>query len=319
MAKRKNINETKEIKNKRRDIKVRSSIIIGLILSVLMVVASMFAIKNDGNSYGIDTKSEIKVSSYDEIIKKGSSICNDVILLTNDIKISDVNNSIGKEELPFNGTFDGQGHKIEITYNNFKNIKSIFEIIGENGIIKNVHFYFKKNITLDSGDFSGIADINNGIIENCIIDFSSISLKYSGSFSPTVNTNNGEIRNCLFKGIVYLGGLGSEQEKGINYSYCAVNNNKKIENVITEIDVISDNNIISDKNTLIKSISIFSDGKISGYIIFPTISNSNEGEIRIRKDFKDVYKSSVLFDELKFSKEVWQFDNSNNPILRIIG
>lgn len=311
--------KNKDIKNRRKDNKVKISIILGLILSLLMIVGSFFIVKLDGKSYGIDAKSEIKVSSYDEIKKKGYGINNDVILLTQDIKITDIENSIGTEDLPFIGTFDGQGHKIEITYNNLNNIKSLFGIIGNEGIVKNTHFYFKKKIDIAGNSFSGIADINNGKIENSIIDFSSISLNKKGQYSPCVNVNNGEIKNCIFKGIFYLDGLGIEQEKGIDYSYCAITNNKKIENNIVAVDIVSNNTIINDKDILIKSINKFGEGYVSGYIIFSTINDSDEGNIKIRKQFKDVYKSSVLFDELKFDDRIWQFDNSDNPILRIIG
>ncbi len=105
--------------------------------------------------------------------------------------------------IPFDGTFDGQGHYIRnINSNsNEKTWISNFGLIGSanNAVIKNLNF---ENVNLISNDKIGIiaGTANSTVFENCTISNSSvISLeKFAGLLAGVLGIEN-RISNCIIK------------------------------------------------------------------------------------------------------------------------
>ena len=120
--------------------------------------------------------------------------------------IETVTTSIGTEEKPFTGVYNGNGKSINsININATSDDAGMFGV--NNGIIKNVTID-NCNITSSKGLIGAIAGKNKGIIENCNIKVGTISSKNNGADSiDKVNgnkiggvcgeiSNGGIIRNC---------------------------------------------------------------------------------------------------------------------------
>lgn len=118
----------------------------------------------------------------------------------------------GKIDLPFEGTFNGNGHKISgFSYSKATNVNGMFGRIGINGVVKN--FTIEGSIPEDGvGSWSGIVSGNNaGTIENII---SNVSLPNGGHSATGVfaSVNHGLIQNCISISTGVLGYKGTAQK-----------------------------------------------------------------------------------------------------------
>lgn len=95
---------------------------------------------------------------------------------------------------PFEGILDGAGHLI--IPNNPDSKLGIFEVIGKNGIVKNL------KVIVNSGNYNGnalggIADVNDGLIENCKAMLSTDGSQINGkNIGGIVGENHGKIMRC---------------------------------------------------------------------------------------------------------------------------
>lgn len=85
---------------------------------------------------------------------------------------------------PFNGTFDGNGYCIIGLNVNSSEYGGLFEIIGENGCVKDL-FVFDCDFSSSSRTAGGIAAVNEGTIDHC-----------------TSGVNTGKIYGCANNGKV---------------------------------------------------------------------------------------------------------------------
>ena len=116
---------------------------------------------------------------------------------------------IGVESKPFNGTFDGNGHSININLSAADEFYSgLFGVVGNDGKVM--------NLTLDGSingkdTMGGIAGMNYGTIENCIFHGRVEYTKRIPNAGGIVGYNNGTVKNCLSTGNiesnVYAGGI----------------------------------------------------------------------------------------------------------------
>lgn len=139
------------------------------------------------------------------------------VILTEDVKLQALKNGessnfkpIGDEINKFNGTFDGQGHKISnLIVNTSSNEQSLFAGLfghaGEKSIIKNLGM-IDSNIFSDPADgrafAGGITGCNDGTIVNCyntgkITATSKVSNANAGGIT---GKNEGTITNCYNTG-----------------------------------------------------------------------------------------------------------------------
>lgn len=109
----------------------------------------------------------------------------------------------GDIDHPFEGTFDGQGHTLNLVYMDNDNKVQYIGFLGYNkGTVKNLSV---STMYIQNARYGGtICGRNDGIIENCqasgsISFHSGTSTLYSGGIT---GSNNGTIMKCLFKGSV---------------------------------------------------------------------------------------------------------------------
>lgn len=113
---------------------------------------------------------------------------------------------IGTDEHPFNGVFNGGGHKI--TLNSAKN--GIFGCIGQFGVVMNLSVDLQLDAELQTAGM--IANENHGKIQNCAASGEVSGNSHRNSvIGGIAGKNYGIIYNCLYSGdIVYDGNRASE-------------------------------------------------------------------------------------------------------------
>lgn len=144
----------------------------------------------------------------------------------------------------FNGTFDGNGYIIMGLNINNSEYGSLFEKIGEKGIVKDL-YVIGSSYKVTSEYAGGIAAVNDGLIDHCIsgvalttgitfdnigqtINFSNYNSRINGVISGGIAAlNNGNIKGCrnasIVKGTEICGGIaGVNNEDGSIYG-CASN------------------------------------------------------------------------------------------------
>lgn len=125
-------------------------------------------------------------------------------------------NSIGEiepvDDVPvcFNGTFDGDNHKIVGMYQNNSDQHGLFAWIGENGTVKNVGVTDGRIVT-SVGYIGNIAGKNYGTISNCYNSIKITSSSDEDYFGGICGYNEGTIEYCTNKAELYLrGGTSSD-------------------------------------------------------------------------------------------------------------
>ena len=106
---------------------------------------------------------------------------------------------IGNESNPFQGTLDGDGHKIKNLYiNNAESNQGLFYYIGEKAKIKNITI--DGTIQAQGGYIGGFAGVNYGTIENCTNDVLISNTNSNGYIMGGIVGNNlGIIYKCRNK------------------------------------------------------------------------------------------------------------------------
>ena len=100
----------------------------------------------------------------------------------------------------YQGTFDGQGHRITgLSIENPPSNIALFKSIGEGGTVKNLQLV---DVNFNGGIYScgGIAVDNYGTITACSVTGTLSSPEGSGSAGGIVSTNNKTITACWFNG-----------------------------------------------------------------------------------------------------------------------
>ena len=100
----------------------------------------------------------------------------------------------------YQGTFDGQGHRITgLSIENPPSNIALFKSIGEGGTVKNLQLV---DVNFNGGIYScgGIAVDNYGTITACSVTGTLSSPEGSGSSGGIVSTNNKTITACWFNG-----------------------------------------------------------------------------------------------------------------------
>lgn len=128
--------------------------------------------------------------------------------------------SIGLEERPFTGCFDGAEHTLRGWIPAFK-LKGagLFADIGPEGIVKNVNI--EDFVIQGSDDVGALAGRNRGKIDNCHVQALVMGYRWGLSVGVLAGVNSGgHITHCSTKGaciggILNIGGLVGYNEEGI--------------------------------------------------------------------------------------------------------
>lgn len=149
------------------------------------------------DAFDKDENGNLEIGTYNDLVKLSNLVRSDYrtygsqnYILTANIVVDTANGDtkwtqgIGSvdENLPFNGTFDGNGYCIYGLNVNSPKYGGLFEYIGENGTVKNLTLIGCK-FGSSSKIGGGIAAVNNGVIDHCLCA-ANVS---SGTFKPTDN------------------------------------------------------------------------------------------------------------------------------------
>ena len=175
---------------------------------ILIAVSEIVGEGTANTPYLIPSLSVLK-SVRDHINVNGSS--NEHFKLTADIDIAgsadDQWAPIGTETNKFQGTFDGDGHKISGLYINTEDdIQGLFGYIDEAGTVKNLGV--KGSVTAGRHG-GGIAGRNNGTIICC---YNGANVKSNTEYAYVggiVGDNSGKIENCYNTGSIEIGVNGA--------------------------------------------------------------------------------------------------------------
>ena len=146
--------------------------------------------------------------------------------LTADINMKDKTwTPVGNSDQTYNGTFDGQGHRITgltITTNSTGGQNAtLFDYIGSDGTVKNLQVEVNYNVR-QNGAAGGIANANYGTITVCSVN-GDITAS-NGAAGGIASFNNGSIIGCWYNGqLKGNNGSGGTPMGGIAYiNYGAV-------------------------------------------------------------------------------------------------
>lgn len=208
------------------------------------------------DSFDKDEDGRFIISTYDDLVKLAELVNDSYVpygtanyILENNIvapKDSEWTKGIGSisDNKGFNGTFDGNGYIIRGLNINNSEYGSLFEKIGEKGIVKDL-YVTGSSYKVTSKYAGGIAAVNDGLIDHCIsgvalttgitfdnigqtINFADYNSRINGVVSGgIVALNNGNIKGCrnasITKGTEICGGIaGVNNENGSIYG-CASN------------------------------------------------------------------------------------------------
>ncbi len=182
-----------------------------LILLLLMATTAVFgfAATQGASAFAFDGEDEIaptEIGSYGdllalaEFVNGKNSTADRRYVLTSDIVLGNGFTAIGTSDSPFNGTFDGRGHSVEVDLQSDVNNLGFFGVIGNRGTVKNLEI---KGSVLGANYVGGVAGLNYGRIESCL-NSASVGVKtYGGSDCGGIaGSNYGAIAECVNAGAV---------------------------------------------------------------------------------------------------------------------
>lgn len=175
-------------------------------LSVVFAVTGAYALPASGFNENSEAEPHIiankeSLTAFAEYVNAGNATSNMFFRLDADIDLSDVEYCpAGRATSPFNGTFDGNGHKVTLNISQTSDYAGLFGYVGVNATVK--------NLTVD-GSVSGanycggIAGVNGGLIENSY-NYAEIAVASAGGscFGGIAGESIGVITGCVNAGTI---------------------------------------------------------------------------------------------------------------------
>ncbi len=189
---------------------LKNKIVSLLLVWVLLLSFSTVFAKNQTT---IEISNPRDILNLSEKFKSDTASDNITVILKKDIDLSKTE----FEPIPyFNGTFDGNGHKISgYSINKDMSYAGFFRYIGENGVVINTNF---EGFVSPGGSreyVGGICGKNMGKIKNCTFTGSVDGRKYTGGVTG-FNDKSAEVMSTTFSGSVtglnYTGGIAGEND-----------------------------------------------------------------------------------------------------------
>ncbi|MBQ0166444.1 MAG: hypothetical protein KBT02_04955 [Treponema sp.] len=173
-------------------------------------VASLTAAPTGGT---VTAASQSDLAQLATWVNGGSSLENVTILLDSDVTITGTYRAIGSST-KFQGTFDGQGHTVNI--NSQTTDATYYGLFGDvyGGTIKNVTVTGSITTSGDRKYIGGIVGhLSSGTIENCINNVTISGATYAGGIVgfPVSCTIKNCINNASLSGTQYAGGIGGSK------------------------------------------------------------------------------------------------------------
>lgn len=208
----------------------------------------------DPDDFDKDEDGNLIIKTYDDLVLLSQLVRSEYdvygsqnyILENNIIAPEDIEWTQGigsvSENKPFNGTFNGNGYCIIGLNVNSEQYGGLFEIIGENGCVKDL-LVFDCKFKVSSKTSGGIAAVNNGTIDHCIsgvnftsgtIHFKNISINASqlnsnikgGLSGGIAGENSGQITGCRNAAVVTGSQCGGIAAVNTGKIYGCANNAK---------------------------------------------------------------------------------------------
>lgn len=184
---------------------LKNRIIQRLLYTLYIIISchySVHAIEFSDHKYQIRTANDLK--EFAELVNNGDSLAN--AILASDIDYRGYSGSIGKEDCPYRGEFDGACHKITIGFHSDSSHQALFRTVGRNGVVKNL---FVDGDVFSKGQYAGgvVGLLVGGEVENCLVK---VALTYEGNgncyFGGVVgqSANFSIVKNCVFWGQIIV-------------------------------------------------------------------------------------------------------------------
>lgn len=290
----------------------------------IMLVAFAFAVLGSFNALETRTTyfDEVRATHFikdeEDLIKNLSSLYNDRIILTADITISE-EITIGSKEVPFEGSFEGNGFKITMT----NNPTPLFGYIGREGKVSSLNVDYSCSVSVNDC-FAPIAIENKGTIENCHIS-TSLTIRSGYIFSSIAVYNKGTIKNCFVNSMFINNNVNNNE---VIIGGLTAYNSGKILNSISVIDFKNFTKTEAEKiySSTITNLTI---GAVTG-VNLTNYQNTNNLMV-IRKEvfvcdindtnIKIVYTNQSIdidyvFGKMEFDKKYWEFTNAGLTLIR---
>lgn len=190
---------------------------LSLLLALVPAPARAAEPSGQGDRIEIGTAEELRAFAAD--VNSGNDYTGKYVVLTADIDLGGEENpwtpigcyvksdTAGGSARRFNGTFDGDGHKVTGIFASGR-FAGLFGYVTNDGVIQNVGV---EGVLVTDGALGGIAGINSGIIRQC---YSNCTLSgtlrdgsrpNSGYVGGIVGMNHGIIENCYSLSTISLG------------------------------------------------------------------------------------------------------------------
>ena len=309
-------------REKRRYIKLL--VIFSVIISLGMIAWGYFE-SGEIAPYEVARRDTVYISSAEQLGTLTEAIFNDNCYLTSDIRITDPSTTIGTEEYPFSGIFDGNGHTIYLSYETVDKNISLFGKIAEGAVIKNVNFVIEPMVV--SENIGLIARLNEGTISNCTITFSDLQINAPNTISPLVSANKGVISNIYASGKFVNNGISREDERKMAVAALCIYNWGAIKNSIVEVEY---NGFLStDKQAVFDGI--YSNDSMAAIVY----SNAGDGitennraivsdstylvdnsiEFVSNQNRKSIFDEIMVFKTLDFDNRYWTLTNEKLTLI----
>lgn len=292
-----------------------------LLLICGLVKAQFGGSGTSGDPYLINSANQM--ASLAIYVNSGTNYSGKYFLLQNNIDLSAYPNwtPIGTSSYPFNGTFDGNGHKItNLTINTTGTYIGLFGNLS--GTIKNLGLE-NVNITSTLSYVGGLAGKVSGTITNCYVTSGTITGgNYVGGVCGYINS--GSISQCWSSGLSitgdsYVGGLGGYTTGS------AISNCYSESSVLANVQYAG--GLIGFDNSNGSIVNCYSNGHVNtgsykgglvGYGSSPTATNSfwDNQTSYVGDSYEGTGKSTTLMKTLStFTGAGWDFVTT--PIWKI--
>lgn len=188
----------------------------------------------------IATLAELKAFADD--VNGGNNYHGRRVVLTADISLNGSADNpwtpIGGSAAKFDGTFDGNGHKITGLYITDAISTGLFGFVDRNGVVQNLSVTGTMAEVMYAG---GLVNNNDGTVMGCSFN-GNITAKVGGNIGGLVGTNTGTVQNCYYSGNISgdisIGGIVSSNSGIVTDCYHMGNVNGCAEQPSMDVSII---------------------------------------------------------------------------------
>lgn len=296
--------------------------VLSIFLCIVAVIGGFLLSAHVEKTFSVEKIERIEIGSVDDLTFDNETMFKNNLILTNDIHITNNSFSIGTNERPFSGTFNGNGYTVYCDFEKREDANSLFGCVASQAVIENTNFVFD-NVEVAESAYGGIAQINYGTIKNCTIKYNNLIINNdSGLYSPTVIINRGIISNIVVE-CTFTTNQEIINEKAVAFGTICAYNYGSINNIIaipkySGFKCTNEYNILIGDyvNTSISAICAYklNEGKNINFvaIIGDDIYTSDKYSLDVfaATSKTEVFTAEKVFDELDFDNRYWDLSDA---------